>query len=344
MRILGRDDVRAALDGLETTVLDAVRTAYLLHGRGRSQVPFSTFLRPPETPGSRIISLPAHLGGPAPVMGLKWISSFPANVEQGLQRASSLQILNDLETGYPSALLEGSQISASRTAASAALAARALHGDREVRTVGLVGCGTINHRVAAYLTLTHPAVETVVLQDAVPGRAEALASELADVHPGITFRAGSLTEALGAQTVSVATTDSSYWLDLADFPGRPDGQVILHLSLRDLSTSSVLGAYNVVDDTEHTVREQTSLHRAEQETGHRDFVRAEIADVLEGTVTPPETGTVVFSPFGLGILDLAVADAVLTEASRTGIGSEAAGFDPGSHRVTGAAATAGRAA
>ncbi|MEV0007552.1 2,3-diaminopropionate biosynthesis protein SbnB [Streptomyces sp. NPDC051840] len=344
MRILGRDDVRAALNGLETTVLDAVRTAYLLHGRGRSQVPFSTFLRPPETPGSRIISLPAHLGGPAPVMGLKWISSFPANVEQGLQRASSLQILNDLETGYPTALLEGSQISASRTAASAALAARALHGDREVTTVGLVGCGTINHRVAGYLTLTHPAVETVVLQDAVPGRAEALAAELSETHPGITFRAGDLAEALTAQTVSVATTDSGYWLDLADFPGRPDGQVVLHLSLRDLNTSSVLGAYNVVDDTEHTVREQTSLHRAEQETGHRDFVHAEIADVLEGTATLPETGTVVFSPFGLGILDLAVADAVLTAAAAAGIGSEVSGFDPGSHRVTGTPATTGRAA
>ncbi|MCK1819653.1 2,3-diaminopropionate biosynthesis protein SbnB [Streptomyces sp. XM83C] len=336
MKILGRDDVDAALKGLDPVVLDAVRTAYVLHGQGHSQVPFSSFLRPPTPAGSRIISLPAYLGGPEPVMGLKWISSFPANVEKGLQRASSVQILNDLHTGYPTALMEGSRISASRTAASAALAAGALHGGRRVRTAGLIGCGTINQRVLAFLTLTHPELETVVLQDVVPGRAEVLAAELESEYPKLSFRAGDVADALAAETVSIATTDSTYWLDLGEHPDRPEGQVILHLSLRDLSTASVLGAYNVVDDIEHAVREQTSLHKAEQEVGHREFVHAEIASVL-GCTEPPAPGrTVVFSPFGLGVLDLAVAQVVLRAATESGLGSDAAGFDPGSHRVTAA--------
>ncbi|MEU1402272.1 2,3-diaminopropionate biosynthesis protein SbnB [Streptomyces sp. NPDC005728] len=336
MKVLGRDDVKAALTGLEPAVLDAVRTAYVLHGQGHSQVPFSSFLRPPQPAGSRIISLPAYLGGPQPVMGLKWISSFPANVEQGLQRASSVQILNDLATGYPKALLEGSQISASRTAASAALAAGALHGDRRVRSAGLVGCGTINQRVLAFLTHTHPDLDTVVLQDVVPGRAEVFAAELESEYPGITFRTGTVGDALAAETVSIATTDSTYWLDLAEYPERPAGQVILHLSLRDLSTNSVLGAYNVVDDIEHCVREQTSLHKAEQEVGHREFVHAEIASVLGCTEPPAAQDPIVFSPFGLGILDLAVAQAVVKAATEAGLGTEAEGFDPGSHRVTAA--------
>lgn len=342
MRILGRDDVKTALTGLEPTVLDAVRTAYVLHGQGHSQVPFSSFLRPPRPTGSRIISLPAYLGGPEPVMGLKWISSFPANVEKGLQRASSVQVLNDLGTGYPKALLEGSQISASRTAASAALAAGALHGSRRVRTAGLIGCGTINQRVLAFLRLTHPDLETVVVQDVIPGRAEVFAAELESEYPGVTFRTGEVADALRAETVSIATTDSTYWLDLANHPDRPAGQVILHLSLRDLSTNSILGAHNVVDDIEHAVREQTSLHRAEREVGHREFVHAEIATVLGCTEPPATDRTIVFSPFGLGILDLAVAQAVLKAATEAGLGTEAEGFDPGSHRVT--AAMAGRAA
>jgi N-[(2S)-2-amino-2-carboxyethyl]-L-glutamate dehydrogenase len=342
VRILGRDDVKSALTGLEPTVLDAVRSAYVLHGQGHSQVPFSSFLRPPRPTGSRIISLPAYLGGPEPVMGLKWISSFPANVEKGLQRASSIQVLNDLGTGYPKALLEGSQISASRTAASAALAAGVLHGSRQVRTAGLIGCGTINQRVLAFLTLTHPHLETVVVQDVIPGRAEVFAAELESEYPGLTFRTGEVADALGAETVSIATTDSTYWLDLADHPDRPAGQVILHLSLRDLSTDSILGAHNVVDDIEHAVREQTSLHKAEQQVGHREFVHAEIATVLGCTEPPATDRTIVFSPFGLGILDLAVAQAVLKAATAAGLGTDAEGFDPGSHRVT--AAMAGRAA
>jgi len=336
VKILGRDDVRRALTGLDATVLEAVRTAYVLHGQGHTRVPFSSFLRPPQPAGSRIISLPAYLGGPEPVMGLKWISSFPANVERGLQRASSVQILNDLTTGYPIALLEGSQISAARTAASAALAAGALHGGRPVHTAALIGCGTINQRVLSFLTLTHPDLETVVLQDVVPGRAEVLAAELESEYPALRFRTGDVGEALAAQTVSIATTDSTYWLDLAAHPDRPAGQVILHLSLRDLSTDSVLAAYNVVDDIEHVLREQTSLHRAEQQMGHRDFVHAEIASVLGSTEPPATDRTVVFSPFGLGVLDLAVARAVVRAADGAGLGTEVAGFDPGSHRVTAA--------
>lgn len=342
MRILGREDVAAALDGLDPAVLDAVRTAYVLHGQGRSEVPFSGFLRPPGDDGSRIISLPAYLGGPEPVMGLKWISSFPANVERGLQRASSVQILNDLRTGYPTAVLEASQISASRTAASAALASRTLHGDRPVHTAGLIGCGTINRRVLDFLVLVHPELRTVTVQDAVPGRAATFAAQMAALRPEISFVAGDVDDALRAGTVSVATTDSTYWLDLAAHPDRPADQVILHLSLRDLSTDSVLNAYNVVDDIEHVMRERTSLHRAEQEVGHRRFVDEEIATVLGRTEAPVTGRTVVFSPFGLGILDLAVARTILAAATRHGIGSEAEGFDPGVHRVT--AAMAGGAA
>lgn len=342
MRILGREDVAAALTGLDATVLDAVRTAYVLHGQGSSEVPFSGFLRPPGNSGSRVISLPAYLGGDEPVMGLKWISSFPPNVERGLQRASSVQILNDLDTGYPTAVLEASQISASRTAASAALASRVLHGDRPVTTLGLIGCGTINRRVLDFLALIHPELRTVTLQDAVPGRAETLAAQLSAERPALDFTAGDLDDALRADTVSIATTDSTYWLDLAAHPDRPGHQVILHLSLRDLSTASVLNAYNVVDDIDHVMREQTSLHRAEQETGHRRFVDAELATVLGRGEAPVTERPVVFSPFGLGILDLAVAQAVLEAATRDGIGSEAAGFDPGRHQVT--AAMAGGAA
>lgn len=334
MKILRHEDVLALLEGRELDVLNAVQSAYVLHAEGQSQLPFSSFLRPPDPPSARIICLPAFLGGGEPLIGVKWISSFPTNVARGQQRASSVMVLNDLETGYPRALLEASQVSAWRTAASAALASHFLAGEREVRTVGLIGCGTINERVLALLSLVHPEIRTVIVHDTSPEHVRAFAGRVRAGHPGVEVVVGDVGAVLrGAGTVSIATTDSSYWLDLGDHAGRPAEQIILHLSLRDLSTSSVLRTYNVVDDVDHVCREQTSLHRAELEVGHRAFVHATIGELLAGrtVLARPDGATTVFSPFGLGVLDLAVAAVVLRGAEETGLGLSVDGFDPGEH-------------
>ena len=114
--------VQHALQGREQRITELVESTYRLHSAGDSVNPPSYFLRFPDRPSSRIIALPASIGGALRVDGLKWISSFPENVAAGLPRASAVLILNDHETGYPFACLESSIISATRTAALAASA------------------------------------------------------------------------------------------------------------------------------------------------------------------------------------------------------------------------------
>ena len=103
--------------------VEIVRGAYLAHARGQSVNPDSYFLRFPDKPDCRIIALPAYLGDGFDVAGLKWIASYPGNVQRGFPRASAVLVLNCYDTGYPFAILESSIISAARTAASAVLAA-----------------------------------------------------------------------------------------------------------------------------------------------------------------------------------------------------------------------------
>lgn len=124
--LIGGDQVDAALRGRERQIVDIVEETYRVHGAGDSVNPPSYFLRFEDRPLSRIIALPASVGGRFRVDGLKWVSSFPGNIEYGLPRASALLLLNDHDTGYPFACLEASIISASRTAASAALGAQHL--------------------------------------------------------------------------------------------------------------------------------------------------------------------------------------------------------------------------
>jgi len=91
--------------------------------------------------------------------------------------------------------------------------------------------------------------------------------------------------------------------DLSWFDHNP---VVLHVSLRDLAPQILLASTNVVDDVDHCLKANTSPHLAEQLTGNRDFLHGTLDDVMAGRVTIPADRAVIFSPFGLGVLDLAV--------------------------------------
>jgi ornithine cyclodeaminase len=94
--------------------------------------------------------------------------------------------------------------------------------------------------------------------------------------------------------------------------------LVLHVSLRDLAPRIVLASNNIVDDVEHCLKADTSPHLAEQLTGNRDFLRGTLDEVMTGRVTVARDRPLVFSPFGLGILDLAVGKFVYDEIARTG--------------------------
>ncbi len=330
--ILNGDDVSALLQGREAEILDAVRRAYVAHGRGQSSLPHSSFLRFPADERNRIIALPAFLGEGFDVAGLKWISSFPGNVQAGTPRASAVLLLNSCENGHVEAILESSLISAKRTAASAALAASLLTGGQTPTTpteVGLIGTGVINFEVVRFLRVVLPGISRVVLYDLDAARAGRFADRLRESGLGEVTVAPDLSAVLAAcPLVSFATTAGRP--HVADLAACPPGATILHLSLRDLAPQVILAADNVVDDADHVCRAQTSLHLAEQETGNRDFIRCSLAEICEGAASPRAEGkaVTVFSPFGLGVLDLAVGKLALDAAVAGGRGTVIERFLP----------------
>ena len=149
--------VHGILADSKPEILKLVEDAYLLHGAGHTINSPSYFLRFPDEPSARLIALLAAARGEGGVDGLKWISSYPGNLRRGLPRASAVLILNDPDTGYPFACLEGLMISAASAAASAALAAKYLLGQRRgsVR-VGFFRAGLIARYLYDYLQVTSP--------------------------------------------------------------------------------------------------------------------------------------------------------------------------------------------
>jgi 2,3-diaminopropionate biosynthesis protein SbnB len=311
--------VTQALRGRERQIVELVEATYRLHGAGDSVNPPSYFLRFPDRPTARIIALPASIGGDVRVDGLKWISSFPDNVAAGVPRASAVLILNDHDTGYPFACLESSIISATRTAASAALAADRLSRGRPRPTrVGFFGVGLIARFIHTFLAGTGWSFDEIGVHDLSADSAAGFRGYLEE-----SGTAGQITVHDSAEQL-IRSSDLVVFATVAGQPHIHDvswfdhNPLVLHVSLRDLAPEILLASTNVVDDVEHCLKADTSPHLAEQLTGNRDFLLGTLDDVMAGRVAVPTGRPVVFSPFGLGVLDLAVGKFVHDEVSRSG--------------------------
>jgi N-[(2S)-2-amino-2-carboxyethyl]-L-glutamate dehydrogenase len=328
--ILSGHEVQSLLAGREQELIRTVRTAYEVYSNGGSSLPQSTFLRFPDNPRNRIIALPAQLGDGFEAAGLKWIASFPGNHELGLDRASAVVILNSTITGRPEAILEGSIISAKRTAASAALAAQYLSNSEAANRIGLIGCGVISFEIVRFLLNVYPEASKLVVFDVHDDRAAFFQRKCRETFPGVEVEiAAEVTAILNScKLVSLATT--ALKPHIFDLSKCAPGTTVLHVSLRDLSPEVILSTENIVDDVDHVCRAETSIHLAEQIVGHRDFMRGTLAEVTQGVLPARKDNqsTVVFSPFGLGILDIAVSDLVRKLAREQGRGMVIKSFLP----------------
>nr|WP_246619380.1 2,3-diaminopropionate biosynthesis protein SbnB [Streptomyces corallincola] len=317
--VLSGAQVQHALAGREQQIVDLVEATYRLHGAGETVNPPSYFLRFPDRPKSRIIALPASVGGSVHVDGMKWISSFPDNVRTGLPRASAVLVLNDPETGYPFACLESSIISAARTAASAALAADWLSRNRTRPTrVGFFGTGLIARYIHTFLAGSGWTFDQVGVHDLSPESSAGFRGYLEQSGAAGRITVHERAEDLVRESdlvVFATVAGEPHVTDPAWFAHNP---LVLHVSLRDLSPEVLMASANYVDDVEHCLKADTSPHLVEQRTGNRDFLNGTLNDVMLRRSTPPTDRPVIFSPFGLGVLDLAVGKYVYDQATASG--------------------------
>ncbi|TVZ94128.1 ornithine cyclodeaminase [Streptomyces sp. BK340] len=328
MTVIDAGDIAAQVEHNRPELVEVVRAAYLAHDAGQSANPHSSFLRFPHNSRARIISLPAYLGGEFEVAGNKWIASFPENTRHGIPRASATLILNDCATGFPFACMESSIISATRTAASAVLGAETLVGERRARRVGIVGTGLIAQHVWKFLRDLDWEIGGFRLFDLDRDAAKRYAAVVAEHTDAEVVIADRVEDAFTDCDLVVLTTVAGE-PHLHDARLLAHNPVVLHLSLRDLAPELILAAQNFTDDVDHAVRERTSLHLAEQRTGNRDFVDGTLGDLLRQRLRRHPGRPAVFSPFGLGVLDLAVGKWVHDRVVAAGGGHPQAGFFDG---------------
>ena len=322
--VVTADTVTGILAADLAAAKDLVAAVYRQAAAGGIVNPPSLFLRPDAGRPERFIALPAALAEPSRAVGLKWIGSFPGNLDGGLPRASAVIVLNDPVTGYPVACLEGAVISATRTALSAVVGAEALVGrPGVVDRLGVVGAGVIARRTVAALSACGWRLGEVRVFDLRAEQAARLAGEVTATGVGARMVTSAGEAVAGADLVLVATTATTPWFDDPALT-RP-GVTVLHLSLRDVTAGAMAACDHVVDDPTHAAREGTSLELALRAGLDRGAVQP-VGALLSGAAARNPERAVIYSPFGLGSLDVALAHHVLTRAREQGLTIDVPGF------------------
>lgn len=150
IRYLSRQDVEAAgISMLE--IIGALEDMFLEKGAGRAEMPPKPGIHTRQD--AFIHAMPAYIPR-LEAAGLKWVSGYPGNQARGLPYITGLLILNDPETGIPLAIMDCTWITAMRTGAATAIAARQL-ARRDSATVGIVACGVQGRSNLEALACTH---------------------------------------------------------------------------------------------------------------------------------------------------------------------------------------------
>lgn len=301
--------VKKILDENTNAVFEIIKGTYIAHHTQRTCNPHSHFLTFPEKPHNRIIALPAALKE-TKIAGIKWIASYPENTKNSLPRASAVIILNDYETGFPYVCMEGATISAIRTAFSAVLAAEYMQkGNKQIRSMGIVGTSHIARNIFNAFLSQNWKINSVVLYDKNFQTSKQFAEEVVLKNHFQCKISENIEDVITESDLIVfATTAPIPHVERLDL--LQHNPKILHISLRDIAPHLLLHSDNITDDVDHVLTANTSAHLAYQTCHHKNFIKGTIGQLLSSELLLSEDKPVIFSPMGMGILDIALAEFV----------------------------------
>src|SRR6202795_3593918 len=158
-------------------IIAALEEMFREKAEGRVEMPpkIGIHTMPDTMPDAFIHAMPASI--PArKAAGMKWVGGYPDNSKRGLPYVTGLLILNDPETGVPVALMDCIWITAQRTGAATAVAAKYL-ARPDSTTVGILGCGVQGRSNLEALKTAFP-LRKVFAYDTHPDRATSYAKEM----------------------------------------------------------------------------------------------------------------------------------------------------------------------
>lgn len=162
---------------------------------------------PIDGPDRRYMAMPAYLGAPFDMAGMKWYGSNVENKEKGLPRSILTLILNDKDTGAPLAFMSANILSAYRTGAVPGVGFK-YFAKEDAETIGIVGPGVMSKTALAAAMAVRPSLKTVKVKGRGKASLNAFIEYVHNEYPDVeVYAVDSIEEAVrDSDIVSVSTS------------------------------------------------------------------------------------------------------------------------------------------
>lgn len=283
--------------------------------------PIKPYLRYGD-PKNRIIAMPAYVGGEFNAAGIKWIASFPDNITHGIQRAHSVTVLNQHDTGKPFAFFNTALVSIIRTASvtGSIIKNYLKYNDKNDLVLGIIGFGPIGQ---AHLKMTMSQfgnrIKQIRLFDLNCIDTEKISTEYIDR----VSVCQSWEEAYECADIFITcTTSSAPYIDKKP----KDNSLLLNVSLRDFKNEILQYISNkiIVDNWEEVCREATDIERFHLAGLLDEKDTVSISDVLcQSVMSEMNFGSpIMFNPMGMAVFDISIAEYLYLECKSINAGTE----------------------
>ena len=304
MKYINKKDILEIGINWENVVDVIYATTALLDKREVVQ-PIKPYLRYKDLT-NRIIAMPAYVGGDIGIAGIKWIASFPKNLEKNLARAHSVIILNDENTGIPLATINTPLISGIRTAGVTGAVIKRyianLSSNEEKINYGIIGFGPIGRlHLEMICELFGNTVDKIFIYDL----RDIDYDDISEKYKDKVVIAKNWQEVYSNSKIFITCTVSS--APYIDLPPQK-GTLQLNISLRDFNADLVKYMdLMIVDDWDEICRENTDIEQMHLKHNLNKSDVIEIHEALHGAIWNDLSEKVVmFNPMGMAMYDIAI--------------------------------------
>ena len=299
-------------------IIDTIEASFKKKAEGRTELPLKPTIHPRPECFSR--ALAGYIGG-LDVAGLKWVSAYPSNLDHGLPLVSGLILLNDPETGIPMAVMDGSWITACRTAAISAVAARHL-AVQGAATLSICGAGVQGSSHLKALSCVIPKLKKVRVFDANPGAVERFLDTHQPVHPGLTLMAAESPEAAVKDADVIVTAAPMLTKRRAEIKGEWIAPGALCLPL-DFDSYFATSAFAVCSKFYSDDKDQLYWFKENGRFDDMPGLTGDLGELVSGLVSGRENEDERIMAIGVGVAlgDLATAGLVYRNARNRTIGT-----------------------